>query len=414
MLRTTGPIAGASTSSRRLLIGLLFAAITLNYVDRQVLALLKPTLMAQFRWTDTQYALLGQAFQYAAALSFFVSGWFVDRLGVRRALGVGVVIWSLAGMVHAFAGSVRQFVLARIVLAAAETVGTPASVKAAAVYLPLEQRSLALALGNAAPNVGQILTPLLIPPFALMFGWRAAFIATGALGFAWIVAWVLGTRNLTPVARGGAAATDAVASVPWRELFRDRRTWALIGAKPLSDAAWFFMLFWIPDFFNRVFHMTQATLGLPVAIIYSLAAFGALSSGIVFPRLIARGWSVNRARKTSMFVYACLVLPLPLALLAPNPWIAAMVIGLALFAHQGFSTNLFGLAADMVPSERVGTVFSLGAVAGNVAGALMIQFAGWSLTHGHGYWPMFTVCASGYLLALAWIHILQPVIRAAT
>ena len=413
MSNTTKPLADAPTTRRRLLIGLLFAAITLNYVDRQVLALLKPTLMVQFRWTDSQYALLGQAFQYAAALSFIVSGWFVDRLGVRRALGLGVVVWSLAGMAHAFAGSVRQFVVARIVLAAAETIGTPASLKAAAVYLPLEQRSFALALGNAAPNVGQIITPLLIPPFALMFGWRAAFIATGALGFAWILAWVLGTRTLTPVARSGMAATAAVARVPWRELLRDRRTWALIGAKPLSDAAWFFMLFWIPDFFNRVFHMTQGTLGLPVAIVYSLAAMGALSSGLLFPHLLGLGWSINRARKASMFVYACLVLPLPLALLAPNPWVAAMVIGVALFAHQGFSTNLFGLAADMIPSERVATVFSLGAVAGNVAGALMIQFAGWSLTHGHGYWPMFTVCASGYLLALLWIHILQPVIRAA-
>ncbi len=392
---------------------LLFAAITLNYVDRQVLALLKPTLQSEFGWTDMQYASLGEAFQYAAAASFLFAGWIVDRLGVRRALGIGVVVWSIAGMAHAFAESVRQFVMARIVLAAAETIGTPSSVKAAAVYLPLERRSFALALGNSAPNIGQILTPLLIPPFALLFGWKAAFIFTGALGFIWIVAWLWGTRKIKPVVRQGKVAVDAVAKVAWGELLRDRRTWAIIGAKPLSDVAWFFMLFWIPDFFNRVYGMGQGTLGYPTAIVYSFAALGALSSGLLFPRFVARGWSINRARKTSMLIYACVILPLPLALLAPNPWIASIIIGIALFAHQGFSTNLFGLTADIVPSSRVATVVSLGAVAGNIAGALIIKFTGWSLTTGHGYWPMFVICAVGYLLALLWIHILQPVIHAA-
>ena len=392
---------------------LLFAAITLNYVDRQVLALLKPTLQSEFGWTDMQYASLGEAFQYAAAASFLFAGWIVDRLGVRRALGIGVVVWSIAGMAHAFAESVRQFVMARIVLAAAETIGTPSSVKAAAVYLPLERRSFALALGNSAPNIGQILTPLLIPPFALLFGWKAAFFFTGALGFIWIVAWLWGTRKIKPVVRQGKVAVDAVAKVAWGELLRDRRTWAIIGAKPLSDVAWFFMLFWIPDFFNRVYGMGQGTLGYPTAIVYSFAALGALSSGLLFPRFVARGWSINRARKTSMLIYACVILPLPLALLAPNPWIASIIIGIALFAHQGFSTNLFGLTADIVPSSRVATVVSLGAVAGNIAGALIIKFTGWSLTTGHGYWPMFVICAVGYLLALLWIHILQPVIHAA-
>ena len=392
---------------------LLFAAITLNYVDRQVLALLKPTLQSEFGWTDMQYASLGEAFQYAAAASFLFAGWIVDRLGVRRALGIGVVVWSIAGMAHAFAESVRQFVMARIVLAAAETIGTPSSVKAAAVYLPLERRSFALALGNSAPNIGQILTPLLIPPFALLFGWKAAFLFTGALGFIWIVAWLWGTRKIKPVVRQGKVAVDAVAKVAWGELLRDRRTWAIIGAKPLSDVAWFFMLFWIPDFFNRVYGMGQGTLGYPTAIVYSFAALGALSSGLLFPRFVARGWSINRARKTSMLIYACVILPLPLALLAPNPWIASIIIGIALFAHQGFSTNLFGLTADIVPSSRVATVVSLGAVAGNIAGALIIKFTGWSLTTGHGYWPMFVICSVGYLLALLWIHILQPVIHAA-
>nr|MBA3896072.1 MFS transporter [Sphingomonadaceae bacterium] len=167
------------------------------------------------------------------------------------------------------------------------------------------------------------------------------------------------------------------------------------------------------DFFSRVFHMTQASLGLPVAIIYSFAGAGALSSGLLFPQLTARGYSVNRARKTSMLFYACMILPMPLALLAPNPWVAALVIGAALFAHQGFSTNVFGLTADIVPTGRVATVIATGAVAGNISGALIIKLAGWSLANGHGYWPMFAICASAYLVATLWVHLLLPVIRPA-
>ena len=407
------PAGGTSTAARRLLIVLLFVAVALNYVDRQVLALLKPTLEHEFGWTDQQFAHLGFVFQMGAAGALLFVGWFVDRVGVRLALGLGVAVWSLAGMAHALASSVQQFVVARVVLAAAESVGTPAGVKAAAVYLPLKERSFALGLGNTAPNIGAILTPLLIPPLALAFGWRAAFVVTGALGFVWVAAWILGTRRLVPAERAGHVVAAATARVPWGVLVRDQRTWAIVGAKLLSDQAWFFLLFWMPDFFNRVFGMSQATLGGPVALIYSFAALGALSSGLLFPRLVAQGWSVNRARKSSMLFYATIILTMPLALLAASPWGAAVIIGLALFAHQGFSTNVFGLTADIVPTSRVATVIAAGAVGGNVSGALMIEFAGWSMTHGHGYWPMFVICGSAYLAATLWVHLLLPVIRVA-
>jgi ACS family hexuronate transporter-like MFS transporter len=405
----------STRGARALLIGLLFVAIALNYVDRQVLALLKPTLEARFDWSDQDYALLGTAFQITAAASFLFVGWFVDRFGVRRALGWGVGMWSLAGIAHAFAATVAQFVIARIALAAAETVGTPAAVKSAAVYLPVRERSFALGLGNTAPNIGAIITPLLIPPFALAFGWQAAFIVTGALGFIWLAFWIFGTRNLIPVEQPAALAQpgDAPSRINWGELFADRRTWAVIGAKLLSDLGWFFLLFFMPDFFARVFDMKQGTLGGPTAVAYSFAAIGALSSGLIFPALLGRGWSMNRSRKTSMFFYACMILPMPLAIYAPDPWTAAVIIGIALFAHQGFSTNVFGMTADAVPVARVATVIGAGAVAGNLSGAAMIWFAGYSLVHGWGYWPMFAICASAYLLALLWIHIMLPVIRPA-
>lgn len=398
---------------RRVLVALVFCAAALNYVDRQVLALLKPILQGEFDWNDQQFAHLGSVFQLSAAIALPFVGWFVDRVGVRWGYLVAVGVWSVAGMAHAFATSMQQFVAARVVLAVAESVHTPAAVKSMATYLPLKERSVGIGLMNTAPNVGAILTPLAIPPIALAFGWKTAFIVTGALGFVWMAFWWPSLRRLTPVQHADAPAHAPRASTRWGELLRDRRTWAFIGAKLLVDQVWWFVLFWTPDFFHRVFGLGQGQLGKPIAIVYSMAAVGALSSGWLFPKLLERGYAVDRARKIPMLAYALLILPLPLAIAADSPWTAAMVIGLALFAHQGFMTNLFGLAADVVPSSVVATVVALGAVAGNLSGTAMIEFAGWSLQHGHGYWPMFAICGSAYLLALGWIHLLLPRLRLA-
>ena len=390
------------------LITLLFLGNALNYVDRQVLALLKPTLEAEFGWTDQDYAHLGSSFQFAAAGALLAVGWFVDRLGVRLAYAIAVTVWSLAGAAHALATTVQQFVTARMVLAIGETVSTPAGLKAAAIYLPAERRNLAIGVVNTASNIGAIITPLLIPPFAIAFGWKAAFLVTGALGFVWLVGWWFGTRTLTPV---GSVAERA--PVNWGELLSDRRTWVVVGAKFMTDCVWWFVLFWMPDFFARDFGLKQAQLGWPIAIIFSLAALGAVTSGGLYPWLQSRGWSVNTARKGSMLFYAMVVFAMPAALLASNHWVAAILIGLGLFAHQGFSTSIFGMTADIVPAMRIASVIALGAVAGNLAGIGIIELTGWSLSSGIGYWPMFAICAVAYMAALAWIHILLPVIRVA-
>lgn len=389
------------------LIALIFFATALNYVDRQVLALLKPMLEAQFGWSDQDFAHLGSSFQISAALALLGVGWFVDRFGVRFAYGAAVAIWSLAGMGHAIAMTVQQFVAARVTLAVAESVNTPAAIKAAATYLPLRERSLGIGLINTAPNIGAIATPLLIPPFALAFGWQAAFLVTGGLGFLWLIFWIVGTRNLDPV-NAVTKSASPIKGVRWGELLSDRRSWAVIGAKAFTDLVWWFMLFWMPDFFARQFGMTQGNLGYPIALIYVLAAIGAVSSGALFPILLSRGFTINRARKLSMFLFALMILPAPLAMYAGNPWTAALLIGMALFAHQGFSTNIFGMTADIVPTARVASVIAMGAIAGNLSGTAMIEFAGWSLTSGTGYWPMFAICAVAYLVALAWIHLMVP------
>ncbi|RJT26377.1 MFS transporter [Chakrabartia godavariana] len=399
-------VEGSAAPTNRavtLLIVLLFLGNALNYVDRQVLALLKPTLEAEFGWSDADYAHLGSAFQFAAAGALLAVGWFVDRLGVRWAYAIAVAVWSMAGAAHALANSVQQFVTARVVLAIGETVSTPAGLKAAALYVPPEKRNLAIGVVNTASNIGAIITPILIPPFAVAFGWKAAFVVTGALGFFWLAAWWLGTGKLVPVGK-----VPERAPVAWSTLLQDRRSWAVIGAKFLTDCVWWFVLFWMPDFFSRVFGMKQAQLGWPIAIIFSLAALGAVTSGGLFPLLRARGWTMNRARKMSMLLFALVVLAMPLALATRDPWLAAVLIGLGLFAHQGFSTNIFGMTADIVPATRIASVIALGAVAGNLAGMGIIELAGWSLQNNHGYTPMFAICGVAYLAALAFIHMVLP------
>lgn len=391
--------------SRNLLIGLLFFGTIINYVDRQVLSLLKPSIEAEYGWGDAEFAHFASMSQLAAAAALIFVGYLIDRFGVRRAYGTAVGLWSLAGIAHAFAATVSQFVAARVALVAAEAINTPAAVKAAAMYLPLKQRSMAMGVVNSAPNLGNIIAPLTVIPFAAIFGWQAAFIVTGLIGFVWLAFWIGGTRKLEPVASALAAGELRPS---FREAVRDRITWAIAGAKAITDMFWWFFTFWLPDLFVKVFGLSQKELVGPTALAFTLAAIGALSAGVLFPRLLGRGLTVNKARKTALLIYALIVLPIPLALRADSPWVAAAIIGMALFAHQGFSTNIFGFAADTVSASRVGTVMAMGAIAGNLAGFSIQEATGWLLTNGHGYAPLFYAASGAYLLALAVIHVLVP------
>lgn len=395
-------------SRRWVIVILVFVAVMLNYVDRQILALLKPTLEAEFGWSDQAYGNMVSAFQFAAAVAFLGTGWFIDRVGLRLGFALGVAIWSLAGMAHAFATTVTGFVTARAVLGAAESVGTPAAVKSAATYFEAKDRSFAMGIGNMGPNIGAVVTPLIIPAVAVAFGWRSAFLIAGGLGLLWVVVWM--AFHVRPAA--SAPAVEG-AKVPWTSLLRDRRTLAIAVAKVLTDQVWFFMLSWLPDLFHRLFGLPQGTVGLPVALVFAMAAIGSLTGGLLPTWLLARGWSLDRARKTTMFVYACLILPVPLVLLTSSAWIAALLLGLGLLAHQGFSTNVFALTADVYPARVVGSTIGLAAFCGNLGSIGMIQFSAWSLTHGHGYLPMLTVCALSYLLALGCVQLLLPRIVAA-
>ena len=392
----------AADRKRWIIVALVFVAIMLNYVDRQILALLKPTLETEFRWSDQDYANMLSGFQVAAAVAFLGTGWFIDRVGLKRGFAIGVALWSLAGMAHAMVSSVTGFITARIVLGAAESVGTPAAVKSAAVYFTQKERSVALGIGNTAPNIGAVVTPLIVPAMAVAFGWRSAFLAAGVLGLIWVAVWV--TIRVPPVVDESVRPTP----IRWTDLFRRRETAAIAIAKVLADQVWFFMLAWLPDLFHRMFGLPQGTVGLPVALAYAMAAAGALTGGWLPTRLMTRGWSVNRARKGTMLLYAVLVLPVTLVLVVDDAWSAALLLGLGLFAHQGFSTNLFALATDIVPARAVGSTIGIAAFCGNMWSIVLIQLAAVSLAAGYGYGPLLGICSVSYLLALGIVQLIIP------
>jgi ACS family hexuronate transporter-like MFS transporter len=397
----------AATRLRRGLIALLFFGTIINYVDRQTLSLLKPTISAEYGWGDAEFAHFASASQLAAAGALLFVGWILDRFGVKLAYGAAVALWSVAGMAHAVAQTVTQFVSARVALVAFESVNTPAAVKAAGEYLPLRQRSMGVGIVNTAPNLGNIVAPLTVVPFALAVGWKEAFIVTGLLGFVWLGAWIVGVRKLRPLPRAVHADAPGAGST-YAAALADRKTWAIAGAKAITDMFWWFFTFWLPDLFNKVFHLSQSELIGPTALAFTLAALGALTAGRLFGFLLGGGRTVNVARKTGMLLYALVILPIPLALTVSSAWTAAAIIGLGLFAHQGFSTNIFGFAADAVPSRRLGTVMAMGAIAGNLAGFGIQEATGQLLTGGYGYAPLFWVAAFAYLAALIWIHLLVP------
>jgi ACS family hexuronate transporter-like MFS transporter len=397
-------MAASRPPSRRVLVGLLVVAAILNYADRQLIAILKPVLSADLHWTDADYGRMVSIFQLATALTYLVAGSAVDRLGLKRANPIAVGAWSLAALAHAFAATYGQFIAARIALGATETMFTPASVKTVAEEFPADERSVALGVINGANNVGAILTPLAVPFLAASVGWRGTFACVGALGLVWVAAWSVMTRGMAEPAASGLARQ----SMDWRRLFGERRTWAILGAKVLIDQVWWLMLFFVPDLLHRMFGLDMIGAAAPVAVIYGMAAAGSAAGGYYAGRLIARGASIGRARKQTMLICALLVLTLPLVLVVHHAWLAVLLLGLTLGAHQGFSVNVFAIMTDVFPGDRVGRIVSLGGFAGNLSGMAILQIAGALLTRGIGYGPLLAEASVAYLLALLLIHLLLP------
>jgi ACS family hexuronate transporter-like MFS transporter len=391
---------------------MLALAGVINYADRQIIAVLKPALQHALNWSDQDYGLLTSVFLFAAAVAYLFAGWFVDRVGLKWANPIGVASWSIATMGHAVVRTFAQFALVRMTLGATETVNTPAAVKTTAVLYSDTERPMVMGVLNASNNVGAIITPLVVPALAVALGWRAAFMIIGGVGLAWAAAWFPLVFNHidNPVQEKRA---EPARKVSYGEVLKDRRSWAIMGAKALSDQVWWFLLFWTPDLLHRVFHLSLGQIGAPLAVIYGCAAAGSLAGGYASGRLMARGWSLNAARKLVLLVCALLVTPVVLVLYVRDCWTAVALLGLTLAAHQAFSTNLFTLITDIIPSRRVGSVTSLGALCGNLSGMSILALVGMGLSHGSGYLPFFIMIACAYLLALGWIQLLAPRLHAA-
>ena len=398
-----------TVTHRRLLLALLITSGILNYADRQIIAVLKPLLQEQLHWSDSDYGHLTALFQFAAAFAYLGAGWIVDRVGWRAANPLAVGTWSLAAMAHGMVHTLGQFSFARVALGATESLGTPTAIKTIAALFTAKERSVALGAMNAAGNVGAIVTPLFVPVLALTWGWKSAFLVTGGVGLVWVAVWQWAARSAVESPLQSASPPGAAREpVRWGTVLSDRRTWAIAGGKVLSDQVWWFLVFWMPDFFHRVFNLDMKSFAVPLAVVYSTAALGSLLGGFVSGRLISHGTDPISARFRTMLVCALLVTPVPLALFVANYWVAVALLSLALAAHQGFSVNLFALTTDVTPESRVGTVISVAALFGNLSGMAILQTAGWLLGSGYGFGPLFGLAAVAYLLALAWIRTLLP------
>ncbi len=395
---------------------LLLLGVTKNYMDRQVIGVLKNTLQHDLRWNEIDYSNLVFAFQAAYALGMVVVGRLIDKLGTRLGYALAMVFWSLAAMGHAVASSFNSFLAARSALGFGEAGVFPASIKSVAEWFPKRERSLAIGIFNAGTNVGAVVTPLVVPWITVHWGWRWAFLITGALGFVWLILWLAIYRKPEehPRVSAGELAyircdlADSPVRIKWLRLASYPQAWAFVAAKFLTDPIWWFYLFWIPGFLQSKHGLSLTGLGLPVVVIYLIADVGSVAGGWLSSSLIKKGRSHNFARKFTMFICALCILPIVSAYRIEGLWPAVLIIGLAAGGHQGFSANLFALTSDMFPSRAVASVVGMGGMAGAIGGMLIAEIVGYALQWTGSYMIPFLMAGSAYLLALVCIQILSP------
>ncbi len=396
--------------------GLLFFATTINYMDRQVIGVLKPELQARLGWNEIDYSNIVFAFQLTYAFGYLLAGRVMDKIGVRIGFALAAGLWSLAAMGHALVRTVMGFALARAGLGLTEGGNFPGAVKAVTEWFPKKERALATGIFNAGSNVGAMITPLAVPWLTVKFGWQAAFLATGALGFLWLVGWWLMYRSPDRHPRVSAAElayirsdpADPVVRIPWLTLLRHRQVWAFAIGMAMTSPVWWFYLYWIPDFLNKRHGLNLLRLGPPLVVIYLMADVGSIAGGWISSALIKRKWSVNAGRKTAMLLCALCVVPVFAASSVSSLWPAVILVGLAAAAHQGWSANLYTLVSDTVPQQAVSSVVGIGGMAGSIGGMFVAKLAGYVLEWTHSYVPLFIIASTAYLVAFIIIHLINP------
>ena len=397
---------------------LLFWATTLNYIDRQVLGVLAPTLGHVLGWTQVDYGYIVASFQTAYAIGLLFSGAVIDRLGTRIGYALAISVWAVAAASHALARTVLAFAAARFMLGLGESGNFPAAVKTVSEWFPRRERAFATGLFNAGSNVGAIVAPIAVPVMVSLWGLWSGFLMTSVLSVLWLATWLLfyrpperhprvSDRELEYI-RADSDEPAVRRRVPWTHLLRHRQTWAFAAGKFLTDPVWWFLLFWLPKFLHHRYGLDLTELGPPLVVIYVMADAGSIAGGWLAGRLIRLGWSLNAARKGAMLVCALAVVPIIFAPSMHHLWGAVALIGLAAGAHQGWSANLFTTASDLYPSGAVASVVGLGGFAGAVAGALVATAVGFVLQATGSYTALFVIAGGMYLLALAVIHALAP------
>lgn len=405
-----------SSNYRYTIVALLFFATTINYIDRQVISILAPTLQKDIGFNDIDYGYIVTAFQAAYAIGLLLFGRFIDKVGTKIGYLVSMVVWSVAAMGHALAATALEFGIARFILGLGESGNFPAAVKSTAEWFPKKERAYATGLFNSGANIGAVVAPIIVPWLTLTWGWQEAFIFTGLLGTIWIVLWIwmyeipekhkkVSQKELAYI--NSDPKDKEIVKVPWLKLLKYKQTWAFVIGKFLTDPIWWFYLYWLPLFLFDRYHLDLAHIGLPLIVIYTMSSIGSIGGGWLSGAFIKMGWSINKGRKIVMLICAVLVVPIILASSLPEWWSVGL-IGLATAAHQGWSANLFTSASDMFPKKAVASVVGLGGAAGSIGGMLISTAAGFIIQLTGQYLPLFIISGSAYLVALLIFHLLVP------
>ncbi len=399
--------------------GLLFYATTVNYMDRVVMGILKPTIAKELHWTETDYGQLTAVFQFGYALMLPIAGRLIDWLGLRFGYALAVLVWGLSSICHTFAGNLFQFSLARLGLGLGEAANFPAAIKAVADWFPRKERALATGIFNSGTNVGALIAPLIVPIVVAKFGWHSAFLVTGSFSLSWIVFWLIFYREPEVHPRVSPAelalirsdsTQEEVVKIPYLQLLRKRAAWAFLIGKFFTDPVWWFYLFWIPGFLATNYQVDLQHIGPPLVVIYLAADVGSVLGGWLSSRLLKHGWDLTRARMTTMLIFCTSVLAVAFVpYFAGNLWATVALIGIAAGSHQGWSANLFTLTSDCFPRKAVGSVVGLGGLGGAVGGMLVQPAIGkWLDLSHHAYAPLFFIAGGTYLFTLLLIHLILP------
>ncbi|MEO8334960.1 MAG: MFS transporter [bacterium] len=409
--------APAGFGYRWTICALIFMATTINYVDRQVLGILAPTLTKELGWSETDYGAMTSWFSFAYAIGFLVAGRLIDRFGVKKGYATAIVAWSLAAMAHALATTATGFSYARAALGLGESGNFPAAIKTTAEWFPKKERAYATGIFNAGTNVGALLAAWAVPQIALHYGWQWAFIGTGVLGFLWLVLWL--AIYETPEKQKRLSAEElryirsdqdsGVAQVGWLEVLRHRQAWAFVVGKFLTDPVWWFYLFWLPKFLDSRFGVQLGALTMPLIVIYMIADIGSVGGGWLSGGLMKMGLPLNRARKITMLLAAMIIVPTMFAPQVSGMWSAVLLVSLAAAAHQWWSANLYTLASDMFPRRAVASIIGFGGFAGAMGGVIFQRTVGYMLERDqNAYRYIFMFCGTIYLVALLCIHLISP------